>query len=229
MFGEVLLTTLSSVGGASLVVGGLGAFLGNVWADRIKQSTLAKFQEELAILSARHTRELEGFKAKAAAALKEREAFAGFSSEFYQDFLAKRVEVYRQLLRLENEYRKEMDESFLRLEFEDWHEQHARMYKALRECVTQNELYVSNEAEAAFQNLRVAIAPSLNEADRAEAFAMGVNGDFEGVIDARRKHEQEALTETSALMKAFFEQVRKDVAKVRSRIEMDSPAPLSRS
>jgi hypothetical protein len=50
MFGEVLLTTLSSVGGTSLIVGGLGAFLGNVWADRIKQSTLAQFQKEIASL-----------------------------------------------------------------------------------------------------------------------------------------------------------------------------------
>jgi hypothetical protein len=169
---------------------------------------------------------LESFKAKAAAALKERDSFAGFSSEFYRDFLAKRVEVYRELLRLANDYRKEMDENFIRHEFEDWHEKHVQTYKALQACVANNELYVSNEAEAAFQSLRVAIAPFLNEADRAEAFAIGANNDVESVIDARRRHEQEALSETSTLMKVFFEQVRKDVAKVRSRIEMDSPAPL---
>ena len=68
MFGELQRCRQSAAHRSSL--GGLVHFLGNVWADRIKQSTLAQFQKELASLSAEHTRVLESFKAKAAAALK---------------------------------------------------------------------------------------------------------------------------------------------------------------
>lgn len=226
MLWEVFLATLTSIGGAAIVVGGLAAFLGKVWADRIKQSTLAAFQSELATLSAKQTLALELFKTKASAALAEREAFTGFSAEFYQDFLVKRVAVYRKLLLVENKYRKDMA-SFIRHEFEDWHERYVSVYNELRDLVVINQLYISNAAELTFRDLQREVAPHLAEADRAEAFAVGADVDPEAVIDARRRYEQSAFSETSSLMEAFFEQVRKDVEKVRARIEMDSPVPLS--
>lgn len=37
--GEPAATILTSIGGASVVVGGLAAWLGKVWADRIAQQT----------------------------------------------------------------------------------------------------------------------------------------------------------------------------------------------
>lgn len=234
---KVLLETLVPLGGAAAVVGVLAAFLGNLWAHRIKHATVAaaqkdlaavtaKTQQDLASMSAEHTRELEAFKAKAAVALKERDAFAGFSAEFYQQFLSQRVTVYRELLRIGNDYRKRMDESFLRQEFEDWHEEYVSIYQEMLKMVTENQLYVSNEAEASFHRLRVAIAPHLNEAERAEAYALGHGADHGEANEARADHEQAALRETVDLMTEFFDQVRRDVAKIRSRIEMDSPAPM---
>lgn len=234
---EILLETIVPLGGASVVVGAFAAFLGNIWAHRIKQATVtaaqidiasvtAKAQQDLASLSAEHTRVLESFKARAAVALKEREAFAGFSADFYQQFLSQRVTVYRQLLRIGNDYRKRMDENFLRGEFEDWHEEYVSIYREMLETVADNQLYVSNEAEASFQRLRVAIAPHLNQADRAEALALGYGADDGEANRARADDEQRALRETVDLMDKFIDQVRRDVAKIRSRIEMDSPAPM---
>jgi len=234
---ESLLKTIAPLGGAAAVVGAFAAFLGSIWAHRIKQATVtaaqkdvaaitAKAQQDLASLSAEHTRVLEAFKAKAAMALKEREAFAGLSAEFYQQFLSQRVAVYRELLRIGNDYRKRMEENFLRQEFEDWHEEYVSIYREMLDTVAENQLYVSNEAEASFQRLRVTIAPHLNEADRAEAYALGHGADHAEADRARADDEQRALRETVKLMDEFIEQVRRDVAKIRSRIEMDSPAPL---
>lgn len=70
----------------------------------------------------------------------------------------------------------------------------------------------------------MAIAPHLNEAERAEAYALGRGADFGEVREARADDEERALREAVTLMVVFFDQVRRDVAKIRSRIEMDSPA-----
>lgn len=55
---------------------------------------------------------------------------------------------------------------------------------------------------------------------------MGRGAGFGEVREARADDEQRALREAVTLMAVFFDQVRRDVAKIRSRIEMDSPASM---
>jgi hypothetical protein len=48
--GEILTIVLASAGGAAVVVGGMGAWLGRVWADRIVESQRANYARDLEIV-----------------------------------------------------------------------------------------------------------------------------------------------------------------------------------
>ncbi|HEV2622587.1 MAG TPA: hypothetical protein VGU65_10935 [Frateuria sp.] len=221
MFWEVFLATLGSIGGATVVVGGLSLFLSRVWAERIKRAAIAKFDQELEILRSANTKALEAFRAEAAAYLGERKAFTQFSAAFYQKFFEKRVSVYEELLRLINAYRKKMREDFLTDELEIWHEQYVESYRAFRDYLTKDQLYISNQAEAAFEELRSAISPYLASADREEAIRSSLDEDIDSLHNARREHEDRALRDTSGLMEKLILQIQSDVSKMRARIEMD--------
>mgnify|MGYP001131642173 CR=1 FL=1 len=223
MFWEILLATLGSIGGATVVVGALSLFLSKVWAERIKSAAIAKFDQEFEVLRAANIQALENFRVKSAAVLKERETFSSFSATFYQGFFEKRVAVYEELLSLINVYTTKMNEEFLTDELEIWHEHYVSSYKSIRTCVIKHQLYISNQAETAFRNLRTAIAPYLSAADREESMRMSLDEDIETLQEARRGHEDEALRKTSGLMGEFISQIQKDVSLMRSRIEVDAP------
>jgi hypothetical protein len=49
---EVLTTILATIGGAGVLIVGLAAWLGNVWASRIRDSEKARSDREIEVLKA---------------------------------------------------------------------------------------------------------------------------------------------------------------------------------
>lgn len=220
MYSEVVAPLLASLGGASIIVAAFAHFLGNIWTDRISKSTSAKFNSELEALKASNTLALEGFKTKSTLALKERENFAGISQDFYQDFFKQRVETYQKLLNIKNEYIAGMEEEFMTDELENWGSVYHSKYVSLRKIMIENQLYISNELEKLFGDLRTSASEYIKEADLVEMHTFDPtnppweNEHVNAVYDKFAK-------ETSDKMGTVLEQIGSDVSKLRSRIEID--------
>jgi recombinational DNA repair ATPase RecF len=152
--------------------------------------------------------------------LKERESFAGISQEFYQDFFKKRVNTYQKLLNQKNQYITKMEEEFLTDELENWGIVYHSAYTSIRKLIIENQLYISNELDKLFNELRKSASEYIKEADLVEANNYSQNNPswedetLNAVYDKFAKN-------TLSMMNAVLEQITLDVSKLRSRIEID--------
>lgn len=220
MYSEIVGTVLSSLGGATIIVGAFAHFLGKVWTARIAKSTSAKFDSDLEILKSRNTLALEEFRTAASLVLKEKESFAGISKEFYQDFFKKRVETYLKLLDIKNQYITDMEEEFTTEIHEDWGQSYHSTYKALRKLMIEQQLYISNELEKLFSDFRSSASKYIKEVDMAEAFSINEDcppWENDKIIAIYNKF----ANETHEKMYAVMNQISNDVSLLRSRIEID--------
>lgn len=220
MYLEFVATLFASLGGASVIVAAFAHFLGKIWIDRISKENSSKFNTEMERLTANNTLVLEQFKTKSALGMKERESFAEISQEFYQDFFKKRVEAYQKLLQLKNDYITSMEEEFLTEELENWGGVYHSNYTLLRKLMIENQLYISNELEELFGDLREAASEYIKEADLVEAHTYDPDNppwENEHVNAVYDKFARE----TTKNMNAVLEQIGLDVSKIRSRIEIN--------
>ena len=218
---EIVGTIMASLGGASVIVAAFAHFLGKVWADRIAQQTSAKYKQAFEILESKNTMALEDFKSKSEAELRDREQFSGISKEVYQGFFKNRVSTYLKLLELKNKYITNMHEDFVTEETERWGDAYYYSYVSLRKLMIENQLYISNELEKAFSELRMEAAKYTKEADMVEGYALGAGADSREAEEERTLIHDKLATKTSDLMNKVMRQVETDVSKLRSRIEID--------
>lgn len=219
MYSEILKAILTTLGGASVIVFGFAHFLGKAWIDRIAKQTMAKYDKELAILKSQHELVFQEFKQKAEFELKDLEHFGGISKDVYQEFFKSRISTYIKLLEIKNAYISDMREEFITEETESWGTAYHSIYVRFKKVITEQQLYISNELDKVFHELRMKACEYIKEADMAEAYAMG----------AGSKHPEEAsedalnklVSETSNLMNKVIKQIDADVSKLRSRIDLD--------
>jgi hypothetical protein len=220
MYSEVVAPLLASLGGASVIVATFAHFLGKIWIDRISKENSSKFNSELELLKAINTLALEEFRTKSTFAIKERESFAGISQEFYQDFFKKRVETYQNLLHLKNDYIAGMEEEFMTEELENWGGVYHSIYLKLRKLTIENQLYISNELEKLFGELRKSASEHIKEADLVDSHTFDPDKPHWENVELNSVYDKFAK-ETIDRMSAVLEQIGTDVSKLRSRIEID--------
>lgn len=85
----------------------------------------------------------------------------------------------------------------------------------------ENQLYLSNELEKAFSELRMEAAKYTKEADMVEGYALGAGADSREAGEERTPIHDKLATKTSGLMNKVMSQIEIDVSKLRSRIEID--------
>ena len=242
MFNEIVETLLVSLGGASVIVAGFAHFLGKIWTDRIAKATTAKFNiemeaikssntvsleniktkniAELELIKSSNTIALEEFKRESSVLLSDKEQFGGISHEFYQEFFKDRVETYSELLKIKNNYITQIHEEFITEIHEGWGNVFYSTYVSLRKLMIEKQLYISNELETLFSELRIEASEHIREVDLEEAYSSA---------DETPPYENERLsalydklaTSTGKLMKNVMEQIGTDVSKLKSRIELD--------
>lgn len=219
MYSEILLSILTTLGGATVIVIAFAHFLGKVWTDRIAKQTMAKYEKELAILKSQHELVFQEFKQKAEFELKDLEHFGGISKDVYQDFFKNRVATYIKLLEIKNEYISDMSEEFITDETESWGVAYHAIYVKFKKVITEQQLYISNELDKVFHDLRMKACEYIKEADMAEAYAMGVGSTYPE--EASEGALNKLVNETSGLMKKVIKQIDTDVSKLRARIDLD--------
>lgn len=218
---EIITSIIGSIGGATIIVRALVKWLGQVWADQIAKKTIAKFDQELEELKAKNSLAIENFKRQSDANLKNLEQFGTISSKNYQNFFENRISTYLNLLKFKNEYISQKHEDAVTEMTESWGDAYYTSYINLRNIIIKRQLYISNELELSFHNLRLEAAPYTKEADLAEQHAL-VAGKHPMVADEQRSSAHEKLAiNTQALMNAVIQQINIDVSKLRARIELD--------
>ncbi|WP_141742651.1 hypothetical protein [Aeromonas hydrophila] len=219
---EVLTTLIASLSGASVILTAFAHFFGKIWADKIAQQTMARFNQELEIVRSRNTLALEDLKIRANLEIKDREQFSGISLEFYQSFFKSRVETYLILLRIKNDYFKNMHEDFFTELTEEWMSVYCNTFDELKNTVLENQLYVSNDLDIKFNSFRVEAASYLKEATIAEGEAIGHGADERyAAEEIRRPILERFYNDTHELMNDVLQQIEDDVRKLRARIEID--------
>jgi hypothetical protein len=218
---EIVSSILASFGGATVLVGSLSHFLGKVWANRIATQTVAKFAMELETTKAANKFALDEFKIRSEENIKEREQYNGISFEVYQNFIKNRVDTYTNLLVIVNNYISKMHEDISVEESESWGDAYYSIYVLLRDELTRNQLYISNELEDVFHQFRLKAAEYVKEADLEEVHAI-MNGAHEMEAGEQKCHVYDRFArETQHEMKAVITTIKSDVSKLRSRIEID--------
>ena len=217
---EVISTLLGALGGASILVWGFAHFLGKIWTDRLAKQAAAKYEQEFERLRSTNEMALEEFRRDAESELKDREYFSGISSEVYQEFFKKRVETYLLLLKLKSDYISKMNEDVVVSETERWASAYYISYMSFRTVMIENQLYVSNELEEVFSELRLAAAEYIIDADYTDVLSqnpMQTEGQKEIIYGKFAEN-------TSDKMERFLSQIDSDVKKLRSRIDIDKEA-----
>ncbi|MCG9665822.1 hypothetical protein L1D26_22490 [Vibrio mediterranei] len=218
---EFVSSVLASFGGATVIVGSLSHFLGGVWARRIAAQTVAKFEMELETTKAANKLALDAFKIKSEENLKERDQYNGISFDVYQGFIENRVKTYTNLLSIVNEYISKMHEDIRVEESESWGDAYYSIYVSLRDEITKNQLYISNELEVTFHRFRLKSAKYVKEADLEEVHAI-MNGAHQQEADEQKCHVYDKFArETQNEMISVITAIKSDVSKLRSRIEID--------
>lgn len=218
---EIVASVIGSLGGAVIIVAALVRWLGQVWADRIAKKTVAKFEQELEVTKTQNTLALEEFRRRSEADLKDREQFGGISSKVYQDFFENRISTYLSLLEVKNDYISKIHEDAVTDETEGWGDAYYASYIKLRKVMVERQLYVSNELEKAFHELRLEAASYIKEADLAEGYALGAGAHPMEADEQRSPVHDKLASETQSLMNAVIHQIDTDVSKLRARIELD--------
>jgi hypothetical protein len=221
VYWEIIGSVLASLGGASIIIAAFAHFLGKIWFDRISKQTAAKYAAELFKLKSESEIALENFKVKADFELKDRADFNGISMDIYQDFFNKRVKTYLSLLKIKNQYIEKMNEDFLTEEIECWGDAFYSTYKNLRKLIIENQLYISNDLDNKFIDLRMKAAEFIKEADRTEGYGLGVGAHYQDIQDNQSKIYDDLARDTHPEMTEFFNQLSLDVSKLRARIEID--------
>lgn len=218
---EIVGTILGSLGGASVIIAAFAHFLGKIWADRIAKQTAAKINQDLEILKSKNTHALEEFKKRSESELKDREQFSGISLAVYQDFFKNRVQTYLKLLKIRNEYISSWHEDFVTEEAERWGDVYHSTYIDLKKLLIEDQLYISNDLESSFHELRMEAANYVKEADMVEGYAMGAGAAPWDVAEQTTPIYEKLANETYELMSKVMRQIELDVTKLRSRIEID--------
>ena len=223
MISEIAGTILASLGGASLIIFGFAHFLGRIWTHRIVSETNAKYETSLAELKAKQRIALEGFAHESKLLLKKNQSYSEITNPFYRSFFEKRIETYQALLQIKNRYIKQIEEDFDVEMHGLWGEIYHSTYQSLREVCIESQLYISNDLDQAFENLRAAASVWIKEADMVESmYTEPRNAPAWEDANLLRVYEKMA-TETQGQMTEVLKQIAIDVAKVRSRIEVDEP------
>ncbi len=151
-------------------------------------------------------------------------SYTEITNPFYRSFFEKRIETYQILLQMKNRYIKQIEEAFSVDMHDVWGEIYYSTYQSLREVCIENQLYISNDLDQVFERLRKAASVWIKEADMVESmYAEPRNGPPWEDAKLMRVYENMA-TETQGRMTEVLQQIAVDVAKIRSRIEVDEPS-----
>lgn len=181
-----------------------------------------QFAKELEAIKHNYEVELQKLSIKSAVALKELDQFSSISTETYQEFFKKRMEVYKGLLSINNKFFEQTHEDFKVDETEAWGDVYCDGYHALKKHITENQFYISNELSAQFDKLRKKAARYLISEERAKDLALSSHRSETEVKRAAADQRNILRENTYGIMNKVWEQVDIDVAKIRSRIDLDS-------
>lgn len=204
---------LSVLGGLSVIITGLSAFLGKTLSERIILKEKANISRELKILE----REIQ-------LDIKSKELFSQISSETYKKIFEKKIEIYSSLLTSKNNYIQFDKESHIP-EVDDPTNDYYRLYVDFRKIIENNKLYISNNLSNAYENWYIQASPYLKEAKIKGYQTYGnthcnndIDRDFEVEL-AQNQKISEMIIKTKDDMEIFIKQIDTDVAEIRLTIE----------
>lgn len=227
---DVIAQVLGSLGGATLIIGGLAKFLERVWSDRVIKNNSLLVDKDLAAFKNQHILELEALKKEYNSELEEikqknieiqidKNNFHQISNTFYQTFFDKRVKVYLDLLEIKNKYITEIEEDIIT----DFHDAHANVafsiYKQMRELINKEQFYISNDLDNLFTSLRKNASNYLKSEDMVDMNSFD-ESHYEWKEAEYEKVYYEFLKDNSTLLSDVFDQINKDIALLRKRAEL---------
>jgi len=208
---------LTSIGGATIILFALSKYLGNVWAERIARQTIHKFEVEIQALRSSSETALEQVRALNQLNREERNSFHQLSQKTYQDFFEKRLHTYKNLLALQHKYITETGEDFLVEDIESWGDAYLSHYKALNDSIGEQQLYISADLDDKFSLLRDKHNEIYRTNEREVAYMQ--NAPEQGELASQLNNS--LYGETYDLYEDFREQLKEDVKRLRSRIDLD--------
>lgn len=216
-FDSFVRDVLVSIGGATLLLGALSAWLGKVWAHRIAKQTIHKF--ELELQSVRDASEAAMAKANFInqISLEDLQSFGRISQQTYQKYFEQRLETYKSLLKLQYDY-EEATADFVVDHAETWGDEFVRHYRKVWKLVGDSQIYLTAQLDEKFSELRAVYDSASKDKNLTLAY---MHDDQEGYPEEESRLNNEVHTACVEAYKAFTSQLGQDSRRLRSRVDMD--------
>ncbi len=214
---------LATLGGASLLITGLSAFLGKVWSKRIIMTEKASIEKDIQKMRAHHDRELKFLEANIQLELLRKDQFHQISKSTFESIFNRKIELYSDLLKVSIEFRRFARESIYS-EIDDPTDDLWDYQRKIRDLIESNRLYVT---EALFEKYSVwyeKAVPYLKQADvdgyEAHGQAYTDEENELNVFYAQQPSYAKLVSETDAEFASILDQVDRDIDSLRRNIEM---------
>lgn len=214
---------LATVGGASLLITGLSAFLGKVWSKRIILKEKASIEKDIQEMRAHHDKELKLLEANIQLETLRKDQFHQVSKSTFESIFNRKIELYSDLLKISIEFKRFARESIYS-EIDDPTDDLWDYQRKIRDLIEGNRLYVT---EALFQKYSAwyeKAVPYLKQADvdgyEAHGQAHTEEENYFNVSAAQHASYAKLVSETDAEFASILDQVDQDIDGLRRNIEM---------
>ncbi len=213
---------ISVLGGTGVVVTGLSTFLGKLLADRSLMREKASLDRELQYVKDTHAKEIKLIETELQLELSRKDQFHQISKATYEKIFETKVTIYTNLLNLKVKFYSFTDESHVP-EVDDPTDDFFNLFIECRKNIESNKLYISEELSNRFDKWRDKASPYLKKANiegyHAHEFSYNPEDCYHNVNKAQHPIHTEMIIETMNEIKAIFNQVDIDVAKMRHKID----------
>jgi hypothetical protein len=210
---------ISVLGGAGLLITALSAYLGKVWSNRALVREKNKLEASLLELKNRHALELKNIEQLLKLEILKRDQFHQISKQTFESVFEKKIEIYNALLNFKVEFYKFNNENH---DFEEPTAEYHTLFKKCRKIIESNQLYISEDLSAAYNNWYTKALPYLKRAniDGFDAYE-NRDGDNEGncVWVAQSPIFSEMNENTANEMNKILAQIERDISVFRTNIE----------
>ncbi len=235
-------------GGTSVVVGALSSYLGKIISTNIINGELAKQKLNLENLKSENTmkleevkqeyshkvenlkiesaRNIENVKNELQKEIMKHEVYTSISKDKYQELFQKRIELYEGLISLKNEIDDSILDNAENFEFQDDDPKpFTKMVVKINKASRENPMLMSNELAKLSSELYTKSSRVLSNAKVSVAYAeQSVHGqdgnNYEVIVDAEENELRKMHRECGEVYNEWFEQLEKDVSRIRSTLDI---------
>jgi hypothetical protein len=211
------------LGGASLLITSLSAYLGKLLAGKSLEREKGFIAKNLQLQKEAHSLEMKNIENKLQLEMVKQDQFHQISKTTFEKIFETKIDIYTNLLTLKIYFNKFYKESHdLEVGEDDPTDHFYSLFMKCREMLESNKLYISSELSNKYDQWHTKALPYLKQANvegyHAHGMAYTERENWENVWEAQAPIFSKMIGESFTEMLGIFEQIDRDIALIRENI-----------